>query len=76
MERKLKVTTTLKKQGNDKIETHEIFMVITNHDNIELLIQMAYGNWYDILEYKYEPIEIFVSENYCNEITTNVLKRL
>ena len=30
---------------------------------------MAYGSWYDIIEYTYEPIEIHVIERYCYQVS-------
>lgn len=70
----MKVTTKIKEHGSDKIEIREMLMVITKEDNLELLIQMAYGSWYDIVEYTYEPIEIHVSERYCHQVSARFLE--
>ncbi len=72
--RSLKVTTKIKEHGSNKIETREMLMVITIEDDLEQLVQMAYGSWYDIVEYTYEPIEIHVSERYCHQISARFLE--
>ena len=71
--RSLKVTTKIKEHGSDKIESREMLMVITVEDSLEQLVQMAYGSWYDIVNYTYEQIEIHVSERYCHQISARFL---
>lgn len=51
-----------------------MLMVITIEDNLEQLVQMAYGSWYDIVEYTYEPIKIHVSDRYCHQISARFLE--
>lgn len=75
MENKLKVITKLKTHGSDKIETQEMLVVLTKEENLDFLIQMTYGCWYDIIEYTYEPIEIYVSKKYCHQVSAQYLKK-
>ena len=74
MNRSLKVTTKIKKHGSDEIEIREMLMVIAIEDDLEQLVRMAYGSWYDIIEYIYESIEIYVSEKYCRKISARFLE--
>lgn len=72
----LKITTKIKEFGSDKVEVREMFMAIATEDNLDELVQMAYGCWYDIVEYTYEPIEIHVSERYCHQKLAKVLENV
>jgi hypothetical protein len=75
MNRSLKVTVKVKEHGSDKVEIREMLMVITIEDDLEELVQMAYGSWYHIVEYTYEPINIHVSERYCHQVSALFLER-
>ncbi len=75
MEQRIKVVTRIKEHGSDKEEFTQIFMVITKEDNIEELIQMKYGGWYDIIDYTIEPVEIFVSNRYCHQVSSKFLEQ-
>lgn len=75
MIRRLKVTTEAKKFDSDIIETFVMYVVITDKDNLDTLVQMSYGSWYDIMNYSYEEIDIdiHVSDNYCKRIAAKFL---
>jgi hypothetical protein len=69
-----KVKVKAKKHGSEKTEYLELLILATIEDSIQELIQMAYGSWYDILEYTDTPIKMHVSEKYCKQILERIFE--
>jgi len=73
MTRKLKVTAKIKSVETGEESTKEFIAVISDRDDLELLVQMNYGSFHDILEYTYEPIQVYVSTSYCCNVAAEIL---
>jgi len=73
MKRALRIRTKIRKHGSEETEIVEQFVVVTDEEDIELLVQMSYGSFHDIIEFQTENVDIFVSEAYCNSV---VIKNL
>lgn len=69
----LKITVRIKKHGAAPLETTELFVVINESESINTLLQMIYGGYYDIIDYKAEPVEIYVSKNYIKTSAIEIL---
>ena len=73
--KRLKITAKLKKFDATVEETEIFFAILTEQDDIDICVQMVYGCWYQIISYTTEPVDIFVSENYCKEIAIKLLNK-
>lgn len=71
--KKLKLTIKIKNHISSDIETKVLLIAISDDENIEDFISMAYGSWYDIIEYSSEDIDIFVSDMFCKKVVASLL---
>jgi hypothetical protein len=71
----IKIVAQLRKHGESQTVERTAYMVLSDHDDTELFIQMAWGSWYDIISYQSEDIEIHVSKNYIKEQSLDLIRR-
>lgn len=70
-----KVKVWLSDYVNDFPEIKETTMILGKEDELEEMVQMAYGSWFDILNYEFEEgNQIMVSKNYLIEEAKKLMR--
>lgn len=70
----LKINTELKEYGTTTVETKNLYIAISENEDIDLILQMIYGTWYEVIAYTSEEAEIYVSQNYIKKAAIEILK--
>jgi putative sterol carrier protein len=68
-----KLKTQLKEHGSELVEVRETLIVLSDKDDLDYIVQMLYGSWYDIISFEIEPTTIFVSRQYCIDVVIDEL---
>lgn len=70
-----KVTTILQKHGNTDVEQVDDIIVLSDKDDINEFIQMAYGCFYDVIDTKIEDIDpVLISKTYLVEQAKHLIR--
>jgi uncharacterized membrane-anchored protein YjiN (DUF445 family) len=72
----IKVTANVKKYGSMEVSIEEFYAVVAEDENVEEIVQMVYGCWYDIINFDIEPADIIVSPKALKELVTELIDQI
>lgn len=70
----LKINVELMEHGTNTVETKNLYLAITESEDINLMLQMIYGSWYKVVTYTSEEVVIYISISYIKEAAIKILK--
>lgn len=69
------ITTIVKEHSKDKEQVKKDTVILADNDDLNEVVQMMYGCWFDVVKFDYEEANmVHISKNYIKQEALKVIE--